>query len=558
MGLFDALKRLFGPRAAAFTICPHCHFVFQKPTRWCVFCHNGRNADRVASGLRSSPMPRGAHPTSSAESAPQTPRPTGLENLDVGRFQPLSTKDARGTIQSLGGIRSAYLDSLGVIPDDSLPRIQIIDRTMVGAGLITAEELHEIHEVGRHYEELRGVRGSEHRRATEAVSASRAERQALKEQKKLEAAKRRQARVEEVARRKATDINFLGRGVSGGLSDHRANLETLERLGFPKVSTPANLAAAMGLSVGRLRFLAFHSEAPTRVHYVAFQVPKRSGGSRTITAPHKSMAAAQRWVLDSVLSKLAFHNAAHGFVCGRSTVSNAEPHVGADIVVNADLSDFFGTITFPRVRGAFRGMGFSPAVATVLSLLTTEAPRRPLTYAGETRYAATGPRALPQGACTSPALSNWITRRLDQRLNGIAAKLGWTYTRYADDLTFSARLSENPDANTHVGYLLARLRHIAQDEGFAVNEKKTRVLRSNARQSVTGIVVNDQLGVPRPLVRRIRAILHGAKSTGLEAQNREGRTNFKEWLGGMIAYIEMVSPKRGGQLREEFEALPKG
>ena len=301
---------------------------------------------------------------------------------------------------------------------------------------------------------------------------------------------------------------FLGRGVSGGLGDRRANPEALAAHGLPALSTPASLAAAMGLSVSRLRWLAFHSEAPTRTHYVRFAVAKKSGGKRWLSAPHRSMDAAQRWVLAEVLGRLAPHRAAHGFVPGRSTVTNATPHVGADVVINVDLTDFFGTITFPRVRGAMKSLGFSPAVATILALLATEAPRRPMTYAGETRHAATGPRCLPQGACTSPALSNWIVRRLDQRLEGIASKLGWTYTRYADDMTFSARQDANAEAEGQIGYLLARIRHIAQDEGFAVNEAKTRVQRPSSRQSVTGIVVNDTMGVPRPLARRIRAILH--------------------------------------------------
>src|SRR4029079_11661853 len=128
---------------------------------------------------------------------------------------------------------------------------------------------------------------------------------------------------------------------------------------------------------------------------------------------------------------------AHGFVPGRSTMSNAVPHVRRDVVVNADLKEFFPTISFPRVKGVFQELGYSPAVATILALLCTESPRREVTYAGRVWQVAIGPRALPQGACTSPALSNLPARALDARLTGMAQKLGWTYTRYADDLTFS-------------------------------------------------------------------------------------------------------------------------
>jgi retron-type reverse transcriptase len=127
----------------------------------------------------------------------------------------------------------------------------------------------------------------------------------------------------------------------------------------------------------------------------------------------------------------------------------------------------------------------------------------------------------------------------------------WVYTRYADDLTISG----GGDSNGKVGYLLARVRHIAQDEGFAVNAKKTRIKRSHARQTVTGLVVNNNPGVPRNLTRRLRAILHRAKTEGLAAQNRHGEPNFRAWVEGMIAYIAMSRPAVGEKLRRALSAV---
>jgi retron-type reverse transcriptase len=158
---------------------------------------------------------------------------------------------------------------------------------------------------------------------------------------------------------------------------------------------------------------------------------------------------------------------------------------------------------------------------------------------------------LPQGASTSPALANLTARRLDARLAGITAKLGWTYTRYADDLTFSA----DGEAADKIGYLLARVRHIAQDEGFAVNEKKTRVQRPNTAQVVTGLVVNKQVAVPRDMVRRLRAILHRARREGLAAQNRDNHPHFEAWVRGMIAYVTMANAEQGRKLRSAYDAL---
>jgi retron-type reverse transcriptase len=287
------------------------------------------------------------------------------------------------------------------------------------------------------------------------------------------------------------------------------------------------------------------------VHYVHFTVPKKSGGERTLSAPHRKLAAAQRWILENILNRLPVSSSAHGFTTGRSILTNASAHVGKQVLVNMDLENFFPSIGFPRVRSVFQRLGYSPAVSTIFALLCTESPRRNVTYDGAPYFVATAPRGLPQGACTSPALSNQVARRLDKRLSGIAAKFDLTYTRYADDLSFSgdASLAER------VGYILARVRHIAEDEGFAVNHQKSRVLRRNAAQVVTGLVVNDRAGVPRAEVRRIRAILHRAKTRGLEAQNRDGHPDFQAWLTGMIAYIAMSRPEVGAEMRATLNEL---
>jgi hypothetical protein len=111
--------------------------------------------------------------------------------------------------------------------------------------------------------------------------------------------------------------------------------------------------------------------------------------------------------------------------------------------------------------------------------------------------------------------------------------------------------------NARVGYLMARVRHLAEEEGFTVNEKKSRVLRRNAAQRVTGLVVNDKPGVRRRDVRRLRAILHRARTEGLEKQNRESRPDFLAWLQGKIAYVGMARPEVGARLRAELDALLK-
>ncbi len=372
-----------------------------------------------------------------------------------------------------------------------------------------------------------------------------------REQRSAAAADRRRRRKEEVAQRRASDIIFLGTGVSKGLADRNSDVERLLSAGLPVLSTPADVAAAMEISVSKLRWLAWHSEAPTRTHYIHFDIPKKSGGTRRLSAPHQQLSNAQHWILTSVLNLLPVHECAHGFVAQHSVLTNATPHVGASVVINADLTDFFPTITLTRVTGLFRKVGYSPAVATILALICTECPRQPVRMADQTYFAASGPRALPQGACTSPAISNQIAHKLDRRMAAMARKLGWRYTRYADDLTWSTIGELSPS----VGYVLARIRHMVEDEGFRINHAKTRVQRRSQQQSVTGVVVNDRPSVSRETIRRVRSILYNAKQTSLADQNRDSHPHFESWLAGMIGWISMVNPEQGGKLQSQFESL---
>jgi len=493
-----------------------------------------------------------------APAAPQRPQQKGPKklNLDPGQFAPLTGGQvkARALLTRGSLFSNPWFGRRDLIPPVTDSRTVLVDRGMVGVGLLTPEQLVEIHDVGAQMERLKPDLIQAGSIADAAVQQDAEERKQLKERKKAEAAERKRKHAEDVARRKLTDIFFLGRGVSGGLADRRANVEKLQKLQLPVLATPADLAKAFNLPIPRLRWLAFHSEASSVTHYVRFQVPKKSGGGmRELSAPHHDLAATQQWILMHILEKIPTNDAAHGFVPGRGTMTNATPHIGRATVINLDLKDFFPSITFPRVKGIFQELGYSPAVATILALLCTECPRRKIEYNGKTVHVAIGVRGLPQGACTSPALSNLLARRLDSRLNGLAKKMGFTYTRYADDITFSG--SKESAAKT--GYLLARVRHIVADEKLTVNETKTRVQRPNSRQSVTGIVVNQRPNVPRRVRRRLRAILHHAKKEGLGKQNRQNHKNFRGWLSGMIAYTRMVNPETGKRFHDALATAPE-
>lgn len=348
-------------------------------------------------------------------------------------------------------------------------------------------------------------------------------------------------------------FSHVGTGVSTRLGWSGGSEDRLAELGLPSLPSALALSQKLGLRPTRLKWLAFHAEEVRSCHYVHFEVPKRSGGTRLISTPRPHTAACQRWILRNILTVLPTHDAAHGFVAGRSIVTGASEHVGSEWVIHFDLKDFFPAITFARVRGLFESFGYQPAIASILALLCTESPREKSVRNSDVIWTAIGPRRLPQGACTSPAISNLVCRSLDRRLAGLSRALGrtsdpWRYTRYADDLTFSG----NGKALEQIGYLMHRVRGIAREEGFQINEAKTRVQRKSQQQRVTGLVVNDRLAVPRKTVRRLRAILHRARTEGIAAQNRDDHPDFEAWLCGMIGHVASVDSKRGNELLSQL------
>ena len=329
--------------------------------------------------------------------------------------------------------------------------------------------------------------------------------------------------------------------------DQRRELNEL-----PELKDVHALAEALELPMPRLRWLVYHREVDTGTHYHRWSVPKRSGrGERLISAPKPDLKRAQAWIARKITEHLPVHGAAHGFLAGRSTKTNALPHAGARVVIKFDIRDFYPTVTFRRVKGLFRKAGYGEQVATVLALLVTECPRETIEIGGRTHYVATGPRALPQGAPTSPSITNTLSLRLDARLTGLAAKLGFVYTRYADDLTFSF----HGKGKVPVGRLRKAVADIVKDEGFVIHPDKTRVMRNGGRQMVTGLVVNGagegqpKARVPRKLVRELRAAIHNRE------QGKPGKGESLEQLKGMAAYIHMCDPAKGAALMKRLDAL---
>lgn len=389
------------------------------------------------------------------------------------------------------------------------------------------------------------------------IAEQRKQRLAASRQKQKETKARRererQERAAKWAARKSGEILYLGEDVSGGLSHKTSDAKKLQEAGLPVLASAEELARAMGVEVKALRFLAYNRRVSRVSHYRCFLLAKKTGGHRLISAPMPRLKKAQTWVLEHILEKVALHGAAHGFVVGRSIVSNARPHVGADVVINLDLKDFFPTVSFPRVKGAFVRLGYSEAVATALALVCTEPDVDEVALDGQTFYVARGQRHLPQGSPASPAITNVLCRRLDRRLQGLADALGFVYTRYADDLTFSAR--GDAAGSKFVGKLLRGVADIVAHEGFAVHPEKTRVMRRGRRQEVTGVVVNDKPGAPRDELRRFRATLFQVEKDGPAGKRWGASADVLAALHGYACFVSMIDPQRGQPLLARVRAV---
>jgi hypothetical protein len=384
----------------------------------------------------------------------------------------------------------------------------------------------------------------------DAAKMSDSEKDRYKKELKAESTERRKLRKEAWAAYRANHIVHLGENVfwkDKAEERDKWDLPNAEERAaeneLPAIDTPQQLAELLGLTIPELRWLAYHRDAATTLHYKRFVIPKRNGKERAIWAPMPKLKAAQHWILRSIAEKLPVHGAAHGFLTGRSTLSNASIHTNAPTIVKMDIKDFFPTVTLARVKGIFRRAGYREQVATLLALLCTEAPREVVQHDGKTFYIALGPRCLPQGAPTSPALTNTLCLRMDRRIAGFAQKLGWRYTRYADDLTFS--LPAGHQGPPKLGTLLGVVRRIVESEGFHIHPEKTRVHRSGGCQRVTGLVVNGDGAprVPRKLKRQLRAALHNLQKG---KPLKEGESLPR--LIGYAAYVHMTDADKGAAL----------
>lgn len=297
--------------------------------------------------------------------------------------------------------------------------------------------------------------------------------------------------------------------------------------------------------------------------YQTFHIKKKTGADRTIHAPVKGLKSILRslnFVLQCVYEP---HEAATGFVLEKSIVDNAKKHVGHHYVLNMDLKDFFHSFDRNRVKMGFMFEPFNlngdkEPLAFLLASLCTH----PFEIDGDVKT------VLPQGSPTSPTITNILCKKLDRRLAGLANRFGATYTRYADDITFSS--PHNIYTDEEFNKELKRI--IEKDQKLVINPKKTRLHKAGYRQEATGLIVNDKVNVRRRYVKQIRMWLYYWEKYGYEKAEQIFKRDYiadkghvkninahlVNVLDGKLEFLKMVKGESDGTyrgLRKRFDEL---
>lgn len=311
-----------------------------------------------------------------------------------------------------------------------------------------------------------------------------------------------------------------------------------------------------------MRQLNFHCN-PNRLYnrYIIYKIPKKTGGFRSIYAPNAGLKNVQMWLNRIFEAIYTPSDYAMGFATGRNVAKNAAKHTGKNYVFNIDLKDFFPSIQQARVwkRLQLAPFNFPQEVANILAgLCCVSKPNENK----ELEY------FLPQGAPTSPLLTNAICDTLDRRLAGLAKRFGLDYSRYADDITFSSM--HNVYAEN--GEFMTELKRIIEDQHFTINDKKTRLQKKGSRQEVTGLIVCDKVNTTRRYDKEIRSLLYIWERYGYsvafsrfyprykaeKGHVKKGNPELMNVLSGKLLYLKMVKGEDDStykRLNTTFERL---
>lgn len=296
---------------------------------------------------------------------------------------------------------------------------------------------------------------------------------------------------------------------------------------IPIIYSLGHLSALLGISEQYIKAVAYSQDR----YYRRFSILKKNGKEREICEPLPNLKAMQKWILSNILYSLPFSPYAKAFIPDRSIKDNARFHRSQPMVLSLDIKNFFPSISSILVFRFFKELGYAKKVCYYLTRICTL------------------DGGLPQGAPTSPALSNLILKLTDGVLGDFCLQRKIRYTRYADDLTFSGRFVAG-DVIKYVGGEMRKL-------DLFLNEEKTRLMRPNQRQEVTGIVVNEKIQVPRELRKELRKSVYYIRTFGIEnhlARINEKRANYLNHLMGIANFILFINPS-DKEARESMQFL---
>lgn len=271
---------------------------------------------------------------------------------------------------------------------------------------------------------------------------------------------------------------------------------------------------------------------------------------RKIEAPSVNIKKRQKWILENILEKQELPECAQGFVKGKSIVTNAKYHVGKKFLLCMDIQSFFSFITEDKVEHLFQKIGYSMEVAEELTKLCTFNESDLCCFSEDKNLPVT--RYLPQGAPSSPMIANLIFKEIDEAILDMLQGSSITYTRYADDMSFSSELD-------NLNGIAEKVERIIKRYGFIINKGKTRFMGEKTPKILTGLNITTNLKVPAKFKRKLRQEIYFCKKYGvkdhLEKVSCEKKSNFNEYLYGKAYYIKMIEPQTGENFLKELDEI---
>lgn len=343
--------------------------------------------------------------------------------------------------------------------------------------------------------------------------------------------------------------------------------KSLESKKYPVLFSLPHVAISMGVQSDFLK--KFIGENEGFVYYKIkkynqFFIKKRKGGYREIMAPHKDLKYIQKWLLFNILSKYPLADSCKGFRSQISIRDNALPHSNAKVILKIDLLKFYDTITEKRVYGMFSKMGYAKNLSYSLAKLCTAKHTEEYWNNFKHKEKTTlgnlythRPPTLPQGAPSSPTIANIVATKMDKRFEALSHKMGFNYTRYADDLTFSIHSEEGKLPSVKL------IRKIIREEDFFVNDDKITYMHRGSKQYVTGLSVTDGVHTSKKYRKQIARHIHFCRKYGVENHLFKIQKDFPyynplkfhDWLYGHICFIHSIDVEYSKKLLSDFNKI---